>query len=120
MLNKKLAAAILAALMFNPVILPPNNFLPAPVVCAAEKSDKYWADKGDKFWNSQEYEDAVECYSKAVEINQKNDSAWNHLGAAYYSGNYQKALECFNKALELNPDKENYKKWRENALAKMN
>lgn len=38
MLKKKLAVAILGALMFNPVILPPNNFLPAPIVCAEVKT----------------------------------------------------------------------------------
>ena len=38
MLKKKLAVAILGALMFNPVILPPNNFFPARVVYAEVKT----------------------------------------------------------------------------------
>ena len=38
MLNKKLAAAILAALMFSPVILPPNYFLPASTAFAEVKT----------------------------------------------------------------------------------
>jgi len=38
LLKKKLAFAILGALMFSPVILPQNNFYPAPVVCAEVKT----------------------------------------------------------------------------------
>ena len=38
MLKKKLAVAIFGALMFNPVVLPQNNFLPAPVVYAEVKT----------------------------------------------------------------------------------
>ena len=34
MLKKKIIVAVFGALMFNPVILPQNNFLPVSVVCA--------------------------------------------------------------------------------------
>ena len=38
MFKKKLAVAILGALMFSPAILPQNNFVPASVVCAEVKT----------------------------------------------------------------------------------
>ncbi len=38
MLKKKLAVAVLGALMFSPAILPPNNFFPASIVCAEVKT----------------------------------------------------------------------------------
>ena len=50
------------------------------------------------------YNKAIECYRKAIELDPKYASAWNHMGGAYVQlGDYQKAVECFQKAVELKP-----------------
>jgi Tfp pilus assembly protein PilF len=50
------------------------------------------------------YDEAIECYNKALEINPKYAEAWNNKGNAYFDMNkYDEAIECYNKALEINP-----------------
>lgn len=64
-------------------------------------------------WNEQAYianyqgnfDRAIECCYKAIEINSLSAEAWNNLGYAYnYKGNLDKAIECYKKAAEINPN----------------
>lgn len=53
------------------------------------------------------YDKAIECCRKAIELDPKFPNPWKHMGTSYYQpGNYAKAVECFQRALELNPDYE--------------
>ena len=53
-------------------------------------------------------EDALYCYNKAIEINPKNDSAWNNKGNMFYSErNTEDALKCYTMAVEINPNNQN-------------
>ena len=53
---------------------------------------------------------ALECYSKAVELDPKHAVAWNNLGLVYYNlGNIDKAIECTRKASALDPSAETYR-----------
>ena len=64
-----------------------------------------WLDKGNFYFDAEDYNKAVEYYNKAVELNPNYGTAWNNIGVAYYNlGNYNKAVEYYNKSLELNPD----------------
>ncbi|CAD8129465.1 unnamed protein product [Paramecium sonneborni] len=54
--------------------------------------------------NLKKYQEAIECYDKALLINPKNDQIWNNKGHALRNLNkYQEAIECYDKALLINP-----------------
>lgn len=51
------------------------------------------------------YDEAVECYDKAIEINPKDAFAWYNKGNALANlAMHEKAIACFDKALELDPN----------------
>ena len=47
---------------------------------------------------------ALKCFEKAIEINEKNATAWNNKGICilYLSEDYELAIECFKNARKLN------------------
>jgi len=48
------------------------------------------------------YDEAIECYNKALDINPNLAGAWNNKGIAYYKMNkYDEAIECFIKSISL-------------------
>ncbi|MFQ6072921.1 MAG: tetratricopeptide repeat protein [Methanosarcinales archaeon] len=52
-----------------------------------------------------QYEDAIECFDKALEIDPKYAYAWVDKGKALDNlGKYKNAIECFDKALEIDPN----------------
>ncbi|CAD8174781.1 unnamed protein product [Paramecium pentaurelia] len=54
--------------------------------------------------NLNKYQDAIECYDKAISINPKYDKAWSNKGDALNNLNkYQDAIECLDKAISINP-----------------
>lgn len=60
---------------------------------------------GIKLLNQKKYEDSIECFNKALELDSTYGNAWYNKGySLFYIGNYQKANECFDKFLELNPE----------------
>ncbi len=62
-----------------------------------------WNNKGLEFYNSGEYNKAIECLNKAIELNPALDMAFCNLGATYnLLGNYEKAAEYLNEAVKLN------------------
>jgi len=57
--------------------------------------------------NLEKYEDAIDCYNKA--INDENfgtpENAWNNMGTAHHNlKKYDKAIECYKKAIRCNPE----------------
>ena len=76
-----------------------------------------WSDKGGILSNLKRFNEAVTCYNKALELDNKNKYAWNNKGSILKKMNKtQEALDCFNKALELDPDYERAKELREELL----
>ncbi len=62
---------------------------------------------GYAYGELKEYNKAITTYQKAIEINPKNDDAYNNMGITY--GNlkeYDKALTAYQKAIEINPQKD--------------
>ncbi|CAD8166212.1 unnamed protein product [Paramecium pentaurelia] len=60
--------------------------------------------EGVALHNLNEYQEAIECYDKAISMNPKYDKAWYNKGLALNNLNkYQEAFECYDKAISINP-----------------
>ena len=110
MLNKRLVAAILAALMFSPVILPPNNFFPVSVACANNEFNEnmglsYQITKGKEYLRLGNYKEALKYFKKAVEINPANEDALFCLGYTHGAlKHHNRAAKFFKKVTKINPN----------------
>jgi len=51
------------------------------------------------------YQDALNCFKRAIELDPNYISALNNKGICYEKiGNYEDAIKCYNKSIELNPN----------------
>jgi tetratricopeptide (TPR) repeat protein len=63
-----------------------------------------WFENGKAFGESGNHNEAINAYSRAIELNPKLANAYNNRGVAYYHlGNHQQAIRDYDKAIELNP-----------------
>ena len=63
-----------------------------------------WFEKGYASYISRDYGDAIDAFSKTIELNPEYSEVYYHRGVAYDSlGNYRQAITDFNKAIELEP-----------------
>lgn len=70
------------------------------------------------FIENEDYVKAIENYEKALELNPKDEKAWNNKGVALRElGKYEEAIKCYDKALELNPKDEDVWNNKGNALS---
>lgn len=61
-------------------------------------------EKGQIAFSSQNYEEAVVEFSKAVKKDKKFAFAWDNLGYSYRKlANYKQAIKCYEKSLALDP-----------------
>ena len=64
-----------------------------------------WNDKALEYYRARDYDQAIECFNKAVELNPNFYNALSNLGSLYNRiANYDKAVECLNKSIEINPN----------------
>ena len=69
-----------------------------------ELKGKEWIDKGVAFMNAEQYQDALNAFMKAVEINPDNSWAYIDAGWALNSlGDHYQALKMLNKAEAMDP-----------------
>ena len=62
-------------------------------------------DQGMAEFAAAEYEKAVDCYRKAIEVDPDYFDAWHALGMAYLrAGRIQDAIAAGKRAVELNPN----------------
>ena len=67
------------------------------------KEDHY--DQGMAEFAMAEYEKAIECYRKAVELDSNYFDAWHALGMAYLrAGKIPEAIEAGKRSVEINPN----------------
>ncbi len=68
------------------------------------KDKNVWNLMGISYLKLNEYDKAIEPFTKALEIDQKSENVWFFLGVAYQNmKNYDKAIECYTKELVINP-----------------
>ena len=61
--------------------------------------------KGDQYIKTEQYEEAIKCYQKAVNIDPYFKAVWNNLGFSYFKlGRHEEAKKCKDKikAIEEN------------------
>lgn len=66
------------------------------------KDSDFWKERGNNYYKTGNYIDAIICYKRAIEVNPESDKAWYNLGMAYNRMNNKKeSRSCFDKAQEL-------------------
>ncbi len=69
-----------------------------------ELSATDWFEKGVNFYESGNYKEALDTFSKAIELNPKAAGGYRGRGVVYAGlKNYQQAINDFSKAIELGP-----------------
>ncbi len=62
-------------------------------------------DEGMTVFSMAEFDQAIECYKKAIELDPNYFDAWHALGMAYLrAGKVPEAIEAGKRAVELNPN----------------
>ncbi|WP_410510101.1 tetratricopeptide repeat protein [Methanosarcina hadiensis] len=75
-----------------------------------QKREKAWKNRDTGFYLSNEgkYEEAIECYNKALSID-ANIDVWYEKGEAlFHIGKYQEAIDCYDRSISIEP---NAKAW---------
>ena len=86
---------------------------------SAETAEE-WNEKGNSFVTSGEYEKAIDCFDKAIELDPNYALAYRNRGNAYKDlGRYERAIEDYDKAIELDPDDDDAYDNREIARSKL-
>ena len=66
-------------------------------------------DKGEALFESGKYEEAIECYDKAIELKNDYTNAYaNKAGTLEKLGRDKEAIENYDLALAINPSLTNY------------
>lgn len=61
--------------------------------------------KGNGYFDAQQYEESLECYEQILKINPQNHIAWIAKGLVLYSlGRNNEVLPCYDRAIELKPN----------------
>lgn len=72
-----------------------------------KKSEEEWVREGGWLAEIQDWEEALACFDRALELNPRYVDAWNEKGVALAkSDRHEDALVCFDRALEINPRNE--------------
>ena len=59
---------------------------------------------GNAYYKKNNYNNAIECYEKSVELLPNLPNSYFNMGNSYYlKGNYDKAIESYQKVIELQP-----------------
>ena len=73
--------------------------------------------RGIELSNSEKYDEALECYNRALEIDPYNAKTWYNRGVLMGKiKKYEEGIKNFEKAMEINPTYELAKKARDNFL----
>ena len=68
-------------------------------------SDEIYNNKCLSLINLNRFDEAIECYDKALKINPHNFKAWNNKAFALHNLNrLDEAIECYDRVLKINPN----------------
>ena len=63
-----------------------------------------WRNKGGTLYFQGKYDEAIECYDKAIEIDPDSSVVWNNKGLALNAlGKYEEAIACYDRVIEIDP-----------------
>ena len=86
-----------------------------------ERNGVQWGRKAIDLANSEKYDEALECYNKALEADPYNAKTWYNRGVLMGKlQRYEEGIQNFEKAIEINPTYEIAKKAKENFLSELN
>ena len=72
---------------------------------SCQQTAEDWFNKGDSLLNLGKYNESIDAYNKAIELNQSYAVAWKQKGNALLNlTKYNESLECYNEAIRLDPD----------------
>ena len=70
-----------------------------------ENNAFYYYERGLAYYSAGNYQEAINNFNKAIELNPNNTTSYNNIGAVYYNlKEYEKAIESCNSAIRLTPD----------------
>ena len=70
-----------------------------------KKTAEYWFNLGYYYAEAGLYDDAIEAFTKAIALDQKNANTYYNRGVVYDDkGQHDRAIEDYNKAIALNPN----------------
>ncbi len=76
----------------------------SPAISAEENTSAYWTAQGDKLNAQYKFDDAIQAYDKALEINESYIAALAGKGEALWNtGRYNESLRSFDEVLNLSP-----------------
>jgi serine/threonine protein kinase/Tfp pilus assembly protein PilF len=68
------------------------------------RSAKAWAGKGKILYHLNHHQEAIDCFDKALKIDQQFADAWSGKGDALYSlDQFNEAIKCYDRTLAINP-----------------
>lgn len=93
----------------NTSVMVKNTELPpkfsVPETPSQVESDDDLFQKGNQNYDRGNYEAAIECYSKAIQLNPQLADAWYNKGNAFFKLKmYKDALNAYQKAIDINPN----------------
>lgn len=64
-----------------------------------------WKEKGNTFLKNKEYEEALKCYTEAVQADPADHIHYSNRSVCFYNmGNFEKALEDADECIKIKPD----------------
>ena len=80
-----------------------SMFLPSPV----NESSTTYAEMGEQYYLEKDYENSMECFDKALELDPENICSLEYLGKySMKNEDYTKAERYFTKLIEIDPENE--------------
>ncbi len=70
-----------------------------------KKSEEGWVEEGELLAEIQDWQGALACFNRALELNPRNNLAWSNKGEVLGKGfgRWEEALACFDRILEIYP-----------------
>jgi tetratricopeptide (TPR) repeat protein len=63
-----------------------------------------WLELGNLYFDTGKFQDAIQAYSKYLDLNPNNANVWTDLGVMYRrNGNPNEAISSFEKAIQMDP-----------------